>query len=287
VDGNGDVLVAGFFTGTVDFGGGPLTSAGGADIFVVKYSATGGLLWSKRVGGTGSDKAPALAIDPVGNVVMAGSFQGTVDFGGGALTSAGGNDVFIAKYSGTSGAHVWSKRFGNTSNDAAYGVAVDSSSNVLVTGTFLGSVNFGGATFADTGGGTDLFVAKYSSTGAHVWSKSFGGSLLYGALAFEVAVDGADNVVITGAIMDDITFGGGALWATSNYDIAVAKFAASGTHLWSKRVGGAGADHGTAVAVDANNNVLVTGDFFQSVNFGGSTFTTSGGIDGFVVKFAP
>src|SRR3990170_6282915 len=71
-------------------------------------------LWSKRFGSTIDDYGYAVAVDGNGDVLLTGSFQGTVNFGGGNLTSAGLEDIFVAKYSGADGAHLWSKRFGST-----------------------------------------------------------------------------------------------------------------------------------------------------------------------------
>ena len=110
MDGSGNVFVTGIFSGTVDFGGGNLVSAGSVDIFVAKYNANGVHQWSKRLGGTGGEIGQAVAVDGSGNVVVTGDFSGTVDFGGGNLVSAGSSDVFLAKYN-ASGVHQWSKRF--------------------------------------------------------------------------------------------------------------------------------------------------------------------------------
>src|SRR5207245_6128383 len=79
--------------------------------------------WVKGFGGTGDDRGEAVATDGSGNRVIAGSFQGTVNFGDGALVSAGGADAFVAKYSAT-GAYVWARRFGGASDDIASGVGV-------------------------------------------------------------------------------------------------------------------------------------------------------------------
>ena len=89
------VLVAGVFTGTVNLGGSPLVSAGGMDIFVAKYSPSGAHIWSKRFGGTSTDYGYGVAIDGAGNVLSTGYFQNSADFGGGPLTSAGRQDVFV------------------------------------------------------------------------------------------------------------------------------------------------------------------------------------------------
>ena len=122
--------------------------------------ATGDHLWSNRFGGTSSEYGHSVAIDSAGNVLVTGYFQGTADFGGGGLTSAGDLDVFVAKYD-ASGKHLWSKRFGGTSGDYGLSVAIDSAGNVLVTGYFQGTVDFGGGGLTNAGS-VDIFVAKFS-----------------------------------------------------------------------------------------------------------------------------
>ncbi len=159
VDGAGNVLVTGQFSGTVDFGGGPLTNAGSRDIFLAKYDAAGAHLWSQRFGDTDFDSGAAIAVDEAGNVLVTGSFEGTVDFGGGALTSAGSREIFLAKYD-AAGAHLFSQRFGDTDFDSGAAIAVDGAGNVLVTGSFEGTVDFGGG--ALTSAGSDIFLAKYA-----------------------------------------------------------------------------------------------------------------------------
>lgn len=97
VDGTGNVLLTGAFAGTVDFGGGPLTSAGAYDIFVAKFDSAGNHLWSKRFGDASAQYGQSVAVDPAGNALLTGYFAGTADFGGGPLTSGGANDIFVAK----------------------------------------------------------------------------------------------------------------------------------------------------------------------------------------------
>jgi hypothetical protein len=86
--------------------------------------------WSQRFGSTGGDQSSGLAITPTGDVIVVGSFEGTVDFGGGPLVSAGSSDIFVARYS-PAGVHQWSKRFGGTSLDYATDVAVDSNGDTV------------------------------------------------------------------------------------------------------------------------------------------------------------
>jgi beta-propeller repeat-containing protein len=217
-DAAGNVFVAGTFEGSVDFGGGALTSAGLKDIFVLKYSATGQHSWSKRFGSSGDDVVNALAVDSAGDIVVSGKFQGSVSFGGTALTSAGGDDAFLIKLSGASGGHVWSKRFGSTSQDIATGVAIDGSNNVAVSGYYAGAVDFGGGPL--TSFGTDVFVAKYNSGGAHLWSRRFGGADAQISDGVAAAPNGA--VSVAGFFNQAIDFGAGPMTSAGAYDACVA-----------------------------------------------------------------
>jgi len=109
VGANGDLVVVGYFSGTVDFGGTSLTAIGTPDLFIARYTAAGALLWAKRYGRitggpSASAEANAVAVDASGNIAVAGDFWGTADFGTGALVAATNQygttlDMFVAKYS--------------------------------------------------------------------------------------------------------------------------------------------------------------------------------------------
>jgi hypothetical protein len=286
VDAQGNVLVAGHFAGAVNFGGALLTSTGSNDGFVAKYSPTGTHVWSRRVGGAGLDTVTGLGVDGAGNPTIVGYFAGTASFGGANLTSAGSNDVFVARYSGA-GAHQWSSRFGDAQDQRAYGAAVDAAGNVALTGYFYGTMNFGGSALLLTGSSADIFLAKLNATGGHVWSKRFGTTLNSGEVGQAVAIDTAGNVILTGEINRDVDLGGGPLTAPASYDVFVAKFTAAGVHRWSKRFVAKWDDHGSAVAVDGGGNLILNGDFYEAVNFGGATLTSPGSTDGFIAKLAP
>ena len=291
-DGSGNVIVAGGLYGTADFGGGPMTSAGAEDIVLVKYNSGGSYLWSRRIGGASNDVVLSVAVDTVtGECVTGGYFGSSVDFGGGTpLTSAGGNDAFVAKYS-SSGSHVWSRRWGSTSDDKSFGVALDRLGNVAVTGLFTNNVDFGGGPIANVGGAGsgDIFLVELSPAGLHQWSKGFGSSVTLNELGYGVHFDSVGNVLLTGAIVAPIDFGGGILSGDGYYNIFLAKFGPGGSHLWSKRYlgGGTGSSNGWATTADGSDNVLATGDFNSWVNFGGATMTSPGAADTYLVKLGP
>ena len=282
-DSSGNLFVAGRYRGAVNFAGGALSSSAGSDdVFVAKYSAGGSYQWAQGFGSTGSDSAAGVAVDGSGNVVVAGSFQGTVNFGGGPLTATASNSMFVAKYSPTGG-YLWAKAL---AGPVPYAVAVDGSGNVVVTGYYYGTVDFGGGAISSINGSTDIFVAKYSPNGSYLWAKSYGGTNT--DMARAVAVDGNGNVVVAGYFWGTANFGGGSLTSFGSNDIFVAKYASDGSYVWAKQFGGTGADYAYGVAVDGAGNVLVAGTFANTVDFGGGALTasTSGG-DIFLAKYTP
>lgn len=282
-DGSGNVVITGFYGGSVDFGGGPLTSLACGNLFLAKFDANGNHLWSKSFGDTlcSSEDGMWVATDGSDNVVVTAEFDGTIDFGGGTLTSAGSLDIAVAKFD-ANGNHLWSKNFGDADFQIPQSVATDGSGNVVITGYFGGSVDFGGGPLTSAGG-ADVFVVKLDAGGSHLWSKNFGDADYQ--ISSSIATDGSDNVVITGYYLGVIDFGGGPLTSAGGYDIFVAKLDAAGNHLWSKSFGDAGYQFSQGVATDTSGNVVITGFFPGTVDFGGGPLTDAGNYDVFVAKF--
>jgi hypothetical protein len=276
----GNIVLTGNISGTTDFGGGLLTSAGGADVFVTKLDPSGGHLWSKQFGANGYQTGYGVAMDPAGNVIVTGNFTGTMSFGGAPLTASGPGDVFVVKLDG-SGAHQWSKRFGTSSGQVGYRVAVDGSGNVLLVGVFYGTIDFGGGVLTSAGAG-DIFVAKLDPDGNHVWSKRFGD--VGNETGYAIAADGMGNVFLTGTTDGAIDFGGGSLAGGGGGDIFVTKLDPAGGHLWSKRFGDAADQVGYALAVDGAGSVSLSGMLYGAADFGGGLRTSAGGSDIFVAK---
>ena len=178
VDGSGNSFVTGSFQDPATFGPGEtnettLTSAGGSDIFVAKYDASGDLVWAKRAGGTSFESGRGIAVDGSGTSYVTGFFDVSATFGPGetnetTLASAGSVDIYVAKYD-ASGDLVWAKRAGGPDpfGDSGRGIAVDGSGNSYVTGFFYGLATFGpvetNETTLTSAGSADIFVAKYGN----------------------------------------------------------------------------------------------------------------------------
>jgi len=285
VDGAGNVLLAGRFDLTVDMGGGVLTSAGGHDIVLAKFDAAGNHLWSQRFGDANHQYPYDIAVDGAGNVLLTGRFEGSVDFGGGPLTTSGVGDydIFVAKFD-PSGAHLWSQRFGDASAQLGNCIASDGTGQVIVAGEFEGSVTFGGQNFGRGIGAKGLFLVKFDPAGTHVWSFAEGNEL--DNVIEDLVVDADDNILLTGSFTGSLGFSPNPMLTSAGWvDIFVVKLHPLGFALWSRGFGDVGYDSGQAVTVDAAGDVLVTGGFNGSVDFGGGVLT-AGGEDAFVAKFS-
>jgi hypothetical protein len=145
---------------------------------------------------------------------------------------------------------------------------------VVVTGEFNGWVDFGGGGL-ESAGRDEMFLAKYSQSGEHRWSRRYGGTGYDGG--HMVAVDDSGNVFVTGEMDETVNFGGSNLVSAGEQDIFVAKFSVGGDHRWSRRFGDEGFDRGHSVAVDDSGHVLVTGYFAGTVDFGGGALESAAG----------
>ncbi|TKC94609.1 hypothetical protein E8A74_48255 [Polyangium fumosum] len=282
VDGAGNIVVTGVFQSTVDFGGGPHVSVNGtSDVFVLKLDAAGAFVWSRAYGAAGGDEGSAVAVDPAGNVIVAGHFRNTINFGAGTLTAVGLDDLFVLKLD-SAGNHVWSRSYGDANSEGMRGVATDASGAVYFTGFFEGMVSFGGFVVISAGN-QDAMLAKLTAAGQPQWARGIGG--IGNQIGNGVTVDNAGNVIVTGATAGTVDYGGGDVMTAGSNDIFVAKYTGAGVYQWAKHFGDAGDQVGFAVATDAQANVVLAGRMTGSVNFGGATPIASlGGNDAFVTK---
>jgi hypothetical protein len=288
VDAFGSVFVTGFFQGTADFGSGPITSAGGADVFVAKFDAVGAPIWSKRFGDANNQAGWGIAMDGSGNVVVAGSFFGMIDFGGGPLVSADAGDAFVVKLD-DAGNLLWDQRFGGVGDQRPTSVAADAAGNVVVVGEFSGSIDFGGGPVASAGGdpGFDGFLAGLDAGGNTVWSKTFGDVDADGLPQLtdgvgDVAIDASGNTALVGRFHGMVDLGCGPLEVQGENHMLVAKLDTAGGCLWSKEFDA----FSDSVAVDGYGHVLVAGSFPGDVDFGTGVLSSGINADLFVGKWS-
>lgn len=168
----GNVYSTGYFVDTADFNPGidvyALTSAGQADIFVLKMDGSGNFVWVRQIGGSGNDYTNSISSDNHGDVYITGQFEQTVDFNPGPGTdefsSVGGSDVFVQKMN-SSGTFLRAKTFGGNGAEQSNAICIDNLFNIGMAGKFQQTVDFDpsiNTTNLTSLGGDDAFVEKMS-----------------------------------------------------------------------------------------------------------------------------
>lgn len=315
VDASGDVYVAGIFaSGIIDFN---LTSPGtntiasnmdAKDMFIAKYSSSGAFVSVRAIGNSSANVTPIqMKFDAAGDLIISGhlyqELTNLVDFNpaGPAYTVAtnGNTDGFVAKFN-TAGICQFAVTFGGTLNDYCYGMDVDATNNVYISGIFKSVANFAPlpSTYTIAAVGTEgMCVAKYSSTGTLAWVHGIGGALAEGGLRLKI--DNNNDIIalgyMTSASLDadpsptitlNLTKEG-----TGPTDAIVTKFDAAGNLIWAKNTGGTGEMWPYNVTTDAQNNIYLVGafeginDFDLTASVNTQTAITLSGQDAYLAKY--
>ncbi len=274
-------VMVGNFERTVDFDMGSatvnLTSVGGRDAFVARYDADGNIVWTFRIGGSGTDSVESVRWDNGGNLLVGGYFSGTADFDPGpssvTLTSDGGADAFLAKYD-LSGHLQWVRQFGGASESQIRGLGVDSTDAVIATGFFDGSIDLDPTTNTKTvtsNGNHDAMVAKVAANGDLIWANSTGGTGDDRGLS--VSVDSNDAIYYTGIFDAAVDFDPQVpvfLVNASTRSTFASKLAPNGNLVWAVPIasGTSGNEQRRSIAVDHLDNIYISGYFTsQSSDF--------------------
>lgn len=199
----------------VDREGRALVAGTGDDgALLAAYTRDGRESWTRRLGARGT-MALAVAVDPEGRFLVTGSFEGTVSLGGPALSSAGKQDLFVARFE-RDGAYLWARRFGGVDSDAARAVLVVPGGDFVIAGSFSGDVDGGSESLH--GGPRDLFFARYSPGGDLLWSV---GVSAPGAGTRSIAATSDGGVVAAGSFLGRIRLGESSLESAGGFDAFV------------------------------------------------------------------
>lgn len=282
VDTDGNILLTGIFSQTVDFGGGTVSSEGEFDFFVLKLNSAGAYQWVYTAGSNNDDEGLSIDTDSNNNSYITGYVESVIDFG--VTHNFYGNseigpsaDIFVLKLN-SEGVPQWANRYGQCQTEIGNGIAVDSSGNSYITGQFYcDNTNLGGITLTHNGG-TDYFVLKLNSDGVSQWAYSVGSSST--DIGYDIAIDSSGNSYTTGKFAGTINFGSESVTANVVDDIFVLKLDSSGTFQWVYTAGGiAGtplsSDVGYGIAVDSSGNIYTAGVFIENIEL-----TTGVNIEG-------
>lgn len=253
------------------------------------------LEWAEKMGGGGVDMANAMAADASGNIYTTGTFQATAQFGNAhQLTSSGGNDVFVCK-SNPEGAILWVKQIGGPDNDYSAAITVDQQGNVTIAGHFSGTADLdpgaGSHPCSSLMGTTDIFVCQLDQNGNFRWARQMGGISADGSSA--IISDASNHIYLSGYFVGNLFYDGAngvqqSATSAGSYDFFVLKLDQDGNFHWFRQVGGSSYDFANALALDTDNNLFVTGNFWGSLTLntsgGDTTVVSAGGADIFLIK---
>lgn len=287
VDGTGNIYITGYFQGTTNFSGTPITSSGAQDIFVAKYNNAGVLQWVRRAGGTGADLGTGIAVDNAGNVIVTGEFRNTADFGAVNLTAAA-TDAFVCKYD-ASGTVLWAKKGDGPDNSRGMDVAVDATGNIYAMGQFSNDITWD--VLQTNNIFNAIYLVKFNGAGSEQWFRKIGGAT--NNIGYSVDVDAGNNVYITGDFTGNLVFfpnTGSPLTNPYPNRIFVAKYNSAGNLEWSRADGSDSELSSRRVTIGPNGEVYL-GGWFRCVlseysdAYGEGTFNSVGFKDGFIARY--
>lgn len=291
-DAAGTVYLTGFFVGSVSFGPVMLSSAGGSDLFVAKWTPAAGFVWALQGGGNEEENGVAMAVQG-SSVYLTGTFSSHFfDIGNTRLTNAGPTtapittDVFVAKLTdaGTSAAFDWAEQAGGIGYDMAHAIAVRGA-DVYVAGEFRGpSAAFGLSGLSLTGAGTGLscdgYVAKLTDggpLGVFLWAQRLGGTGYDYCNALAASPTG---LYVGGTYSSSsLQVGTTRLNNQGGDDAYVARLTDNGTtagFAWAQAVGGPGDNRAEALAVSGSRLYLAGAFNGSTMRAGGSTLYNAG-----------
>ncbi|MBD3582375.1 T9SS type A sorting domain-containing protein [Flavobacterium selenitireducens] len=275
------------------------TNFGLWDIYVAKYDAEGNLIWARNYGSENNDSLISITTDDSGNLYLLGTYQVSISLGDTTLTTSSPS-AFVSKLD-ANGDVIWAKsNIGQSHGWNAGGIAVDSDENVYFSGVYnsetlrFGNIELSYANFVSGGMNAAVpFLVKMDPAGETVWAKTAGRASANTGSTFAngVAVDSAGNVYATGSFsVPVLSFGQvtmtKAVPSMWNYNMYLVKYDSNGNVVWGKHAGTnfENTTMGYDVAIDAQQNVIATGTFANTIAWDGVSLSASSGSTPYILK---
>jgi hypothetical protein len=288
VDAAGNTYEAGSFNSpTFVVDGVTLSSLGGPDGYLAKYTPAGTLAWIRQLGSSGTDAALGVALDAAGNAYVTGFTGNAMTLGNNVALNGTTNRTFVVRYT-PQGTPEWAQQSVGFSGGS--GIGVDATGTLHLAGQFSRSLTFESTTITTVGNATGVFLARFSAaTGALqslVTAFSYvpptgTGSYQYPLLALSVP----GEVYVVSGFNQPINFSNFGLTSRGANDVMVAKYSVQGAVQWVQQFGGPGEDRTTGAVADAAGSLYVTGFITGPATFGATTLPGAGDTDGCLVKY--
>ncbi|MBI1184409.1 T9SS type A sorting domain-containing protein [bacterium] len=253
-------------------------------LFFIHPSAQGQMLtvWSNSSGSAQSETMTKSVVDENDNVYFVSSFSSTYEFDANhKLNSAGGKDIVVAKLN-SSGELQWSKSYGSDKDDMGYDIALTNKGDVVVTGAFSGTIDFGSGTNLTSKGGFDAFAVSINNSGNVNWAVSGGGS--DDDKAMSIDTDNKGNIYMAGTVSSADGFFGILPVATAGSDdVFFATISSNGSILLAKTLGSSGSEALHGMNVSSSGKIMLSMSLENSIIFGQDTLNSSAGLNATLV----
>jgi hypothetical protein len=267
--------------------------SGNSDAMFVKYDSLGNYIWGLQLGGSGPQDASNIVISNTNDIYISGQIIGTAYMGttaGGIpqyLTSSGSQRGYISKFN-VNGKLIWTTLIDATFSTDVQSLALDNNNDIMTTGTYQFTANFGNGVTLTASNQLDFYIAKYSQNGICLWAKSEGGR--NADWSYDIAVDANGNFAIAGSFDDTLNLSGNILVAKGLGDAIVAYYNPAGILQWYDQSGGYSnqtvtADAAYRLAFDSSNKLWVTGYYQDTIVFANDTLRSLGYSDVFMVQY--
>ena len=286
----GNIIIGGTFRSpTITFGANVLTNTNAsgypADAFLVKYNSSGGVMWAKSFGDSGSeDKVTSVATDGSGNILITKNPITAVSF---SKYDPNGNFLFTDTVNIIINGSIPQIDF----------VQADKWDNIFFAGTMESDTLMFDSlvTLVNTGGAGNTFVMKCDATGKAIWGRAASVTPRDNAPT-SCTVDSVGNVILSGYFNSDkLSFGSKTIYNPTGYppggfsgytDLFVVKYDSSGNVLMARSVNGDVDEYEASTAVDPAGNIFLAGDYYSSsLSFGTKSLVNSGGTDVFIARY--
>jgi gliding motility-associated-like protein len=243
--------------------------------------------WVASSSGNFANESVDIQLDATGNTYIIGYINGSSQFQNIQVPHSGGfSDIFVAK-TDANGNYLWVKKFGGAQTDRGVKLALTPSNEIVIAGTFIGSMTLGTQLLQSANNSKDIFLAKLDNNGNVIWARKEGGN--NNENPYGLAVDAAGNPILTGQFEGTAMIGTQTLTSQMNpttnlrsFDFFISKYTNAGAPTWTKQATAPFDDRGMAVTTDASNEIYVTGQFSDTMNFIGQNIPNQIDNAGFI-----
>ncbi|MFT6175226.1 MAG: gliding motility-associated-like protein [Cryomorphaceae bacterium] len=262
IDGSGNVIITGQFSGTASFGALILDATDGTnDAFIVKYDSNGNEQWAKQGTGEALDRGLGITTDNTGAVYTTGQFSGNVSFDN-AYTNTIQNAIFLIKYS-ASGNEEWFRWGGGSEESIAYDIASDGNS-VFLTGDYGTTLNFfgtGSTVTLNSGFTNSVFLLSFSANGNFSWGESAGSDSNVSSRGIDFS---SGNIAIAGWFECTFDFysdeyGEAAFNSLGSIDAFAAMYSSAGSFQWARNFGASSNEQCNSITILPDGFVVLAG----------------------------